>query len=374
VRRVWAGSVFCFAPLLVAACGRLQGFGGDAPPLATFNVLFQGDLAPLRPTGVTGEHALRVALVWGAQWLTEPFCVLPAESPGVAAVIDAGCRDPFGFVPTAVSVSVPIAIDVPATLTLSQLPAADVMVGDVTARVAYASLVVFDDRNDTGTLELARQFRGFMGDREGPPGIFVPEPPDIIYGASFVTMTAPDQRVAYREGAFDTRSAFYPRAGCDPPPPGFSVLAAGGFTAEAALAALLGGGLPPEDPATCAVSAPAETTIAIAARAPAEVQEVGCEERRNDSSVRYREPPTSFTDAASRTWACAHLPTFDTTAAAGGAGPASDLIQLVVSGRASDRCKLLTHYTLRGCFEDVNCAIPEWDFTANPPDWWPCGP
>ena len=147
------------APLLVAACGRLQGFGGEATPLASFNVVFQGDLAPLRPAGVTDVHALRVALVWGAQWLTEPFCVLPAESPEAAAVIEAGCRDPFGFVPAAVSISAPIAVDEPATLTLTQLPAADVMVGDVTARVAYASLVVFDDRNDSGTLDLLARFR-----------------------------------------------------------------------------------------------------------------------------------------------------------------------------------------------------------------------
>jgi hypothetical protein len=371
VRRLSAGSVFCLVPpLLVAACGRLQGFGGEAPPLVSFEVVFQGDLAPLRPAGVSDEHALRVALVWGAQWLTEPFCVLPAESPEVAAVIDAGCRDPFGFVPALVSASVPIAVDVPATLTLSQLPAADIMVGDVTARVAYASLVVFDDRDDTGTLELSRPRRPpfeFEDDERGPqPGR--PDSRDIIYGASFVTMTAPDQRVAYREGAFDTRSAFYPRAGCDPPLPGFSVLAAGGFSPEAALAALLSGGLPPEDPSTCAVSAPAETPIVIAARAPAEVQGVGCDERADDSSVRYRRPVANLPDLASRTAACAHLPTFDT------GGAASELIQLVVAGLPTDRCVGLTHYTLRGCFEDVNCADPEWDYTASPPAWWPCGP
>jgi len=362
--------VACLAPLLAAGCGELKRFEGEVTPLASFEVVFHGDLAPLRPSGITGERELRVALVWGAQWLTEPFCVLPAESPEAAAAIAAGCRDPFGFVPALVSVGAPIAVDVPATLTLTQLPAADVMVGDVTARVAYGSLVVFDDRNGSGTLELAQLFRSFMGDREGPPEFFAPGPPDIIYGASFVTMTAPDQRVAFREGAFDALSAFYPRAGCEPPPPGFSVLAAGGFTAEAALAALIGGGLPPEDPATCAVSAPADATITIDARAPAEVQEIGCEPRRDDSSVRYREPPPTAPDLETRTVACAHLPSFGT----GGGGPASDLIQLVVSGRASDRCKLLTHYTLRGCFDDVNCVTPEWDFTANPPAWWPCGP
>ena len=369
MRRVRAGRVLCLAPLLVAACGRLQGFGGEAPPLVSFEVVFQGDLAPLRPAGVTDVHALRVALVWGAQWLTEPFCVLPAESPEAAAVIEAGCRDPFSFVPAHVSTSVPIAVDVPATLTLSQLPAADLMVGDVTARVAYASLVVFDDRDNDGRLDLSRPRRPpfqFEDERGFPPG--PPDSPDIIYGASFVTMTAPDQRVAYREGAFDARSAFYPRAGCDPPLPGFSVLAAGGFSAEAALAALLSGGLPPEDPSTCAVSAPAEAPIVIAARAPAEVQGVACDERADDSSVRYRRPVTNLPDLASRTAACAHLPTFET------GGAPSELIQLVVSGIPTDRCKGLTHYTLRGCFEDVNCADPEWDYTDNPPAWWPCGP
>jgi hypothetical protein len=360
---------FCLASLLVAGCGRLEGFGGSAPPLASFNIVLHSDLPASSPGNVSNVHALRVGLVWGAQWLTEPFCVLPAESPEAAAVIDAGCRDPFGFVPAAVSVSVPIEVDVPTTLTLVQLPAADVMVGDVTARVAFGSLVVFDDLDDTGTLELATSLRAPSGGRqERPPPVLVSSA-DIIHGASFLTMTAPDQRVAYREGAFDDLSAFYPRAGCDPPLRGFSVLAAGGFSAAAGLAAALAGGLPPEDP-PCSSVVPAETTIEITARVPGEVAEVGCDERTEDSSVRYREPPTNAPDLERRMVACAHLPTFDT----GAGSPASDLIQLVVSGHSFDRCKGLTHYTLRGCREDVNCPIPDWDFTASPPAWWPCGP
>ena len=363
--------VLCLAPLLVAACGKLEGFGGPAPPLASFDIVFHGDLALLRPPGVTDEHSLRVGLVWGAQWLTEPFCVLPAESGDAAAVIAAGCRDPFGFVPAAVSVSVPIAVDVPTTLTLFQLPAADVMVGDVTSRIAYGSVVVFDDRDDSGTLELSRPHRAPSGGRQEDFQTGGPDSRDIIYGASFVTMTEHDQRIAYREGLFDPLSAFYPRAGCEPEPPrGFSVLAAGGFSEAAGLASALSGQLPPEDPSTCMESAPVDATITIDARPPPEVQEVGCDERTDDSSVRYREPPTYAPDLANRTVACAHLPTFDT----GTGSPASGLIQFVVSGRSFERCKGLTHYTLRGCREDVNCLVPDWDFTANPPTWWPpCG-
>ena len=152
------------------------------------------------------------------------------------------------------------------------------------------------------------------------------------------------------------------------------MLAAGGFSAAAGLAAALAGGLPLEDPATCSAAAPADATIEIAARIPPDVVEVGCDERTDDSSVRYREPPAYAPDLASRVVACAHLPAFDTGGATGAGSPASDLIQLVVSGHTFDRCKGLTHYTLRGCREDVNCPIPDWDFTASPPAWWPCGP
>ena len=334
--------------------------------------MLHGDLPASSPGSVADVHALRVGLVWGAQWLTEPFCVLPAESPEAAAVIDAGCRDPFGFVPAAVSVSVPIEVDVPTTLTLVQLPAADVMVGDITARVAFGSLVVFDDRDDTGTLELAVPQRAPSGGgrRERPPPNGAISA-DVIHGASFLTMTAPDQRVAYREGEFDAASAFYPRAGCDPPPRRLL---------RARRGRLLGGGRSGGRPRRRAPAGGSSDLFG------------GRAGRRHDRDRRARPrgrawrsgatsaPTTAASatasrrpnapDLASRVVACAHLPTFDT----GAGSPASDLIQLVVSGRTFDRCKGLTHYTLRGCREDVNCPIPDWDFTASPPAWWPCGP
>jgi hypothetical protein len=353
--------------LALAACGKLEGFGGPAPPLATFSVNVSGDPTALRPPGVPDVHALRLALVWGAQWLTEPFCVLPPENADAAAVIAAGCRDPFGFVPANVATSVPLDTTGPTTLTLDELPAADLLVGDVTARIAYASLVVFDDRDDNQTLDLAfpqhtASGRGRGGDFGGKQA---PDSPDLVYGASFVTMTKPDRRVAYREGAF-VPSAFYPRSGCPDPRPGFSVVGAGGFSPQMGLMAALAGALPAEDPAACFDSAASDTVVDVASQAPADVAEVSCDERTEDSSVRYREPPADAPDFSGRLTACAHLPMFDT-----GSQP-SVLIQLVVSGRPSDRCKGLTHYTLRGCRENVNCEVPDWDFTGAPPMWWPC--
>jgi hypothetical protein len=348
----------------LAGCGKLEGSGGPTPPLVTFQLMVTGDLGPLRPPGDSSDPRLRVALVWGAQWQTEPLCILPPESDAAAAVIAAGCRDPFGFVPIRVAANLPVEVGPPATVSLSDLPSADVMVGDVTARVAYGSLVVYDDRDGDGTLKLARPHRTPTGG-DGPRGEEMADSADLVYGASFVTMTAPDQRVAFREGAFVAAAAFYPRSGCGDPPPQFSVLSAGGFSADEGLASAAAGRLPAEDPASCSQSAPGAAVIHIGLDAPAKVREVACIERTDDSSVRYREPPSEPPDLTGRVSACAHLPSFE-------AGNQSDLIQFIVAGRSADRCKGLTHYTLRGCRENVACPVPDWDYTATPPTWWPC--
>ncbi|MDB4981427.1 MAG: hypothetical protein JWM82_2179 [Myxococcales bacterium] len=386
------------AMLCLGACGKLDGFGGAEPPLSTFQVRLDGDLTALRPAGVTSDHALRVAVVWGAQWHTEPLCILPTEDDATTKVLTRGCRDPLGFVPARVDASVAIAPGQTASLPLYALPTPDVLVGDRTGRVAYASFVVYDDVDDSGTLELSRPHRTPAGGRRADElNNDIVDSNDIIYGASFVTMTAADQRVAYLEGAFDPEAAFYPRVGCPTPRLGFSVVGAGGFSKEAATSATLMGILPRQDPASCSDAAPGATIVDVAASAPADVVEVGCDERTNDGSSRYREPPTTSPDLTGRLTACAPLPAFDVGALGAGSGAdggsgavadgggidgggtdggaavgASSLIQLVVSGRTSDRCKGLTHYTLRGCRENVSCVAPDWDFTANPPSWWPC--
>ena len=351
------------AGFALPACGNLQGLGGPAVPLATFTFVVDGDTAPVRPAGIDSDRALQVALVWGEQWLTEPFCILPPESDAAAAVIAAGCRDPFGFVAMRVGADVPVTLGAPTTISLQDLPSGDLMVGDITSRVAYASLVVYDDDGD-GTLDLATSHR-LPGGGPGPPFEDTSDSSDIVYGASFLTMTAPDQRIGYLEGSF-TRSAFYPRAGCDDPAPGFSVLSAGGFSYADGIASIVAGTLPSEAPASCAGSKPPDATIMFSVQSPATAQEASCNEVTDDSSTRYRQPPfDKAPDLSGRVTACAHLPSFD-------AGDQPNLIQLVVSGRSTDRCKGLTHYTLRGCRNDVACQVPQWDYTASPPAWWPC--
>ena len=357
------------AAAAVAGCGDLRNFDGEVTPLATIRLEATGHFDSVRVEGGLDE-ALRVAIVWADQWLPEPMCVLPPESDEVAAVIVAGCRNPLAFTPRRVATSAPITPNEPTELPLFALPAADDMFGDVTARVGYASLVVFDDRDGDGTLDLGRPRRNVLGGGWGDP----PGPPDdddrllerdIIYGASLVAMTEPDTRIAFREGAFIT-TGFYPRAGCGDPPPAFSILSAGGFSFEAALAATLAGRLPAQDPATCAEARPEDTTVAIPLRPPAELHEVGCEQRRSDSSVRYRQPPADPPDLTPHVHACAGIPRF-------GDEPPSSLVQLLVASHPDDRCRTITHFVLRGCHDGgIVCDTPEWDFTATPPAWWPC--
>ena len=188
-------------------------------------------------------------------------------------MIDAGCRDPFGFVPAAVSVSVPIEVDVPTTLTLVQLPAADVMVGDVTARVAYGSLVVFDDRDDTGTLELATPQRAPSGGGRGTAAAgrgrfgrhhLRRELPDDDRARS--ARRLPRGGVRRRERVLPARRLRSAAAAVSPCWPRAA------SRRQTGLASALAGGLPPEDPATCSAAAPADATIEIAARAPADVR------------------------------------------------------------------------------------------------------
>lgn len=352
-----AAALSCLAGV-AAGCGNLQGVGGPATPLVTF---------PIEATGsVTATTSLHVALVWGAQWWTEPFCISPPESDAAAAVIAAGCRDPFGFVPNQVGASVPVVLDQPTTLSLNALPTADLLVGGVTSRAGYASFVLYDDRDGTGTLDLSSPHPAPSGGRDRPDQQTL-DSSDVVYGASFVTMTAPDVRASFIEGTYSL-SAFYPRKGCNDETDGFAVEGAGGFSAADALTASAAGTIPSEDPSTCSHSVQPDLAMVTvgAAPDPAAVAEVGCAEPTLDGSVRYRQPPTSAPDLNHRVWACVHLPSL------GGTPSDPTVIQLVVSGRAGDRCKGLTHYTLRGCREDVACAVPDWDFTGNPPSWWPC--
>jgi hypothetical protein len=352
--------------LAAAACGDVQNFGGDVPPLATLTVHVTGDLESVRSADTAGDPELRVAIVWGAQWLSEPTCTTAPTTVEEGQFLLAGCRHPLFFTPERVGESIAIAPNVPLEFPLQNLPGGDVMIGSLSARIAYASLVVFDDRNGDGLLALRKTQRPPYGDSFGPPEDEVDsEQPldDIIYGSSFAAMTEPDTRLAFREGAYNAVSAFYPRSGCGEPPPRFGVLRAGGFSVVEAYNASQESRLPAQDPATCAEGMPADMPIEIPLRPPTEVREAVCAQRSSSGSISYHQPPDGPIDFTDRSYLCRAIPNTD-----------PPVTELVVTQRTSDPCRGLTHYVLRGCDDEerVDCSVPNWDFTVNRPEWWPC--
>ena len=352
--------------LALAACGDIQSFGGPVPPLTTLAVEVTGDFEAVRTADTAGEPDLRVAIVWGAQWLSESTCTTAPATVEEAQFLLAGCRHPLFFTPKRVGESIAITPNVPLELPLDNLPGGDVMIGSLSARIAYASLVVFDDRDGDGQLALRKTQRPPFGDSQGPPEDEVDSEQtlgDVVYGASFAAMTEPDTRLAFREGAFNALSAYYPRSGCGEPPPRFGVLRAGGFSLVEAYNAAQESRLPAQDPATCVEGTPADVPIAIPLRPPVEVREAICAQRRTSGAIRYHQPPDGAIDFSDRSYLCRAIPNTD-----------PPVTELVVTQRTSDPCRGLTHYVLRGCDDEdrVDCSVPNWDFTANPPEWWPC--
>jgi hypothetical protein len=343
VSRVTFGLGLACAAL--AGCGDLQGLGSDGlTPLAQIRVRVVGDIEAVRRPD-TEPAQLRVGLLWGQPWLPDASCLPPFENAAHAEVAASGCADPlgfrragFGFGPDQVTAAV--APDGSATLDLFDVPTT--LFGDMYSQIAYGSVVVYDDVNGNS----------FLDDFD-----------DVAYGASFRSMAQPDTRVAFRHGAFDDRSAYYPRRGCPPPAEGYSIVSAGGFTLEQALDAHLHGELPEQDPEQCRQDS-TDREIAVELMTPEEVGEVNCQA----FSVGFFTPPPPMPPGASQITACTSIPDR-------GTGMSFGKSQLLIA-RAFDftpfdrACKSLLHVVLRGCFEDPFCAEPQWDVAR--PAWWPC--
>jgi len=389
------------AVLAAASCtDKLAGLQDTLVPLGRVHVAVKGNLQPLRPIGTENETPrLRVALVWGQSYVAETFCWLHAlpGDPSATAVAAAGCRDVTGFVPQLVAANAAVDANGSATLDLLTLPTAEVMVGTVDSRIAYGSVLVYDDRDGNGTLDLHRPPQAKVANLDGPGGggdggggggMHGPVPEkkrnaDFVYGASFVSMTLPDKRIAFREGTF-AESAFYPRYGCPAPPVGFSVLGAGGFSIADVLLALTDGKLPAQT--ACATETLDQAVVEIALQPTETVRDVACgagqgggnsgmgASSASAGSARYLEPPVvgkGFGPDLAQPWLCQSTLPKAKPDKAPPANPPKENLELVIALPPTD-CKGLAHYVLRGCSNDANCASPQWDLTTHPPPWWPC--
>ena len=343
---------------LPACAGDIMGLEEQLTPLGHIPVQITGDLGQFLPPGEDLEGVnLRVALVWAAVPEPDLFCVEHGSGLGlpvgasVTAVVDAGCRDIFGFVAGQVGEGAAVGPDGKATLDLLHLPTGEVLVGPPEGRVGYAGVVVYDDREDDGTLSLRRARRHFkpgsgddFGPGDGPPpegrgnrgfnvDIDVSLYSDFVYGGSFISMMQAHTRVAFREGQLGpTAQYFYPTLGCPTPASGFSTISVGGTPIKA----------------VCVSGSMSTTEVSIPLRATPDVAELAC----GNAQTRYRD--TEREADLEQPWHCV------------------DANQLVVANPPG-LCKGLTSFLLRGCRKSADCKEPDWDDSDKPPDWWPCG-
>jgi hypothetical protein len=349
--------------LALCGCGDLQGLDDSEPiPLAKIKVKTSGSFESVRAPMATNER-LRATVIWGTQRLPEALCFFPPESPEVAAVVAAGCRNPLSFTPLLVGASTPLVPDEEATIELDALPPPEVLLGTATARVGYASIVVYDDRNDLGSLQLTDDIR-FNFENDTTLDLLS----DIIYGASFVSMTQPDTRLAFREGEF-IETGFYPRKGCPAPLSGFSIARAGGFSLADAITATAEGKLPLQSAESCEQLSLAQV-VTVPLSPNSAVREVGCEQSEGglNSSVIYRAPENP-PNTEEEVFACAKIPKFSSEPSV-----TDDITQLILAPKKTEACRRVKHYTLFGCFARSfdECKEPDWDFRQTPPAWWPC--
>ncbi len=357
----------------IGGCDHATAMKDPLTPLAELRLQPAGQLADvLASDRELDKLDLRAALVWGAVPSAKRFCLLygselplgPPASVSVTAVAEAGCDDPLGFRPALSSSGASLADDGPTTIVINYLPIASVLVGQPQGRVGYASVVIYDDRNHNGALDIHWSWRNFAygddfgeapDDSKGPgnksagkqeeakepdrkePELDPDDPlgfktPDEVYGASFVSMFKPNTRVAFREGDFGPQlELFYPTVGCEAPAAGFSIIAASGLPTKS----------------TCVASALGDEILDIPLQATQTLAHVAC----RPSEDRYYD--TERKADLELPWACL-----------------SDN-HLVVANPPGP-CKGVTEFLLKGCHQSAECEEPDWDETEKPPKWWPC--
>jgi hypothetical protein len=332
------------AAIGVAGCGDLHGLDPEPlSPLASIHVRVTGDIDAFRPPGDMPPR-LRATLLWGQPVLPDPSCLGPIENPDHAELVAAACGDPLGFRRGGFTSVADVAVnaDGSATLELASLP--DLLYGDTFSQIVYGSVIIYDDVN---------------GDRNLEPFSFV----DVIYGASFASMAEPDTRVAFRHGGYDTRWAYYPRRGCEPPVEGYSLVSAGGFTLEQAIEAQARGELPAQDPAQCRQDA-IDRELVVELRSPEKLGQVGC-----SAFAYYFSPPLGVVRPPGQP-GNPDLPSACTSIPDRGTGRSHGRFQLLMGESFQANCPFIRHFVLRGCQEDPLCEVPEWD--VPPSSDWPC--
>lgn len=318
---------FLFGAVL-SACGGVSELGAEPDALVTIRARLT---API-PTPASGFTSLRAGLMWAGVPVFVPYCfeygtnpLKPLQVP--SDVAELGCRDPFLVAPGLVGPSV--AIDPESTsfeIPIVQLPSAEVLIGTREQRIAYASVVVFDDRDGDGELDLSRGCGQFGDSGRGR---------ETIYAASFSDLNERQTRISYVEGAFDQDSYFYPHPQCRSlPPEGFSI-----WEVDEIFAA----------DSRCEVH-PIDEELELEPSLSRELRHLSCVQRSRESFPR---PPRMREPDEDEIWECT-----------------KDGALAIANPECP--CPEVRLFTLVGCYDELDCEKPDWDRRDTPPEWWPC--
>lgn len=318
------------------ACGPgLNDLSLGSLPLLVVNAQVDADAVSARAT----SKRLRASVVWGAVPPEQIACLMDPDNEE----LQIGCHDPFAVFPGQVEPSVAVPMDGSVfEIPLLRLPGGEVAIGNGEGLISHGSLVVFEDVDANGTLDLAQA---------GSPVAL-----DTVLAASFYRQGEPQERLIYREGVFDDRSYFYPipQPLCATPPKGFSILRLGDVSRPA----------PPVDRCVLGdVSGPLRVTPLTAAQA----QPMEC----------LRPWPPGITPIGEVDFDPGGRGAEDNPDKPGHGSPGDpeggvcvgkDILAIIAPGH----CPFIDILALRGCYESFYCAEPQWDSTDDPPAWWPC--
>gem|GEM_PF-2725342 len=397
------------AMLASAGCDEgIKALEEKSEPLWTIPIKVTGDISKMLPKKMKAEDVnLRVGLVWAGVPNPPRFCIEAmmglAKEASATAVAEKGCRDIFGFVPSLIQASAPIGKDGTALLEIEHLPTAEVLVGTPEGRVAYGSLVIYDDRDNDRALKLRRGNHTFTCREQHGPG----NRGKSSCGPEFEEGDGKG-KVARTEGGEGSSG------GQATPPAGGSSSSSSGdkggnsgnngegnggdggdgkknnkkdrkedwiwgaswtsmiqphvrvafregsFDVASLFYPTVGCDPPPQGfslidvsglptASSCEVRDKDAGPVTIALEATETVSDVACTNDNFHFHDSRRKPDTS------QPWVCT-------------AGN-----RALIAANTPSLCKGLSAVSIVGCRSTAACKEPDWDFTKTPPTWWPCG-
>ena len=263
------------------------------------------------------EGSLRAAM----KWEVLPAGMLPCLEEANDASSVVRCLTSVGVEAVQATDSVPIEPVFPASfeIPIHSLPDPSLLGGHPDALFGYGILLVYEDGNRNGLLDLV--------DAQAT------ESADTVLASGFPSEVANASLFVYREGELSVLWKIFDVLGCPPPELGFSLVD---------VRAKVGGGV------TCLVSQPTQGALPVYFEDNGEMRQQICEPQPIASTFPAAPiPEGALVDCRFH-----------------------DSLEFVPD--PTRYCMRVQRYDLIGCDALMGCVDPSWDLTDDPPAWWPC--